>query len=50
VPLITFAHGTACAERITGLLQSAGVTTLISWGQPQHDHAHAARLAVTGGD
>jgi len=29
VPLITFGHGTASAERIAELLQSAGVTALI---------------------
>src|SRR5262245_41985500 len=29
MPLITFGHGTASAERIAGLLRSAGVTALI---------------------
>ena len=29
MPLITFGHGTASAERITELLRSAGVTMLI---------------------
>jgi uncharacterized protein (DUF488 family) len=48
VPLITFGHGTASAERIVELLQSAGVTTLIDVrtapGSRRNPHVARAEL------
>ena len=48
VPLITFGHGTASAERIAGLLQSAGVTALIDVriapGSRRNPHVARAEL------
>jgi uncharacterized protein (DUF488 family) len=48
VPLITFGHGTASAERIAELLRSAGVTTLIDVriapGSRRHPHVARAEL------
>jgi len=48
VPLITFGHGTASAERIAELLRSAGVTTLIDVriapGSRRNPHVARAEL------
>ncbi len=48
MPLITFGHGTASAERITELLRSAGVTTLIDVrtapGSRRNPHVARAEL------
>jgi uncharacterized protein (DUF488 family) len=48
VPLITFGHGTASAERIIELLRSAGVTTLIDLrsapGSRRNPHVARAEL------